>query len=135
MRIVLYRPSIVVVLFVFLLQTLIPVQMAFAQNAAATRSTFTVFSNSTPITLNTASGLTAPTTASNYPSTINVSGMTGNTTKVEVSIKGVSHTMNQIDMLLCQPDGREVRISYRTAHRPAGTIVFIRFRIGHIGAE
>ena len=126
MRIVFYRPSIVVVLFVFLLQTLIPVQMAFTQNAAATRSTFTVFSNSTPITLNTASGLTAPTTASNYPSTINVSGMTGNTTKVEVSIKGVSHTMNQIDMLLVSPTGAKyVFLSDSTS--PGGNDSFYTF--------
>ena len=100
MRSVLFRHSIVAVLFVFLVQTQFPVQLAFAQSAAAIRSTFTVFSNSTPITLNTASGLTAPTTASNYPATINVSGMAGNTTKVEVSLKGVTHTMSQIDMLL-----------------------------------
>ncbi len=64
-----------------------------------------VFSNTQPITINTNTGLTAPTAASVYPSTISVSGMTGSITKVEVSIKGVVHTIGQIDLLLVSPTG------------------------------
>ncbi len=69
------------------------------------KSALTVFSNSAPITINTTSGLTAPTPASVYPSPINVSGMSGNITKVEVTLRGVSHTLNQMDFLLVSPTG------------------------------
>ncbi len=72
--------------------------------SAGTNST--VFSNTQSITINTASGLTAPTVASLYPSTVTVSGMTGTTTKVEVTLKGFTHTRPQdLDFLLVSPTG------------------------------
>lgn len=46
----------------------------------------TIFSNTAPVTINTALTITAPTTANLYPSNISVSGMTGNTTRVQVSL-------------------------------------------------
>lgn len=65
----------------------------------------TVFSNTQPITINTNSGLTAPTVAAPYPSAISVSGMTGNITKVEVTLRGIAHTLGQMDFLLVSPTG------------------------------
>lgn len=62
-----------------------------------------VFSNSTPITINT---VTVPTVATPYPSIVSVSGMTGTTTKVIVTLNGLSHTRaSDIDMLLVSPTG------------------------------
>jgi subtilisin-like proprotein convertase family protein len=66
----------------------------------------TVFSNTTPITVNTTSGLTAPTVATLYPSTIDVSGMTGTITRVAVTLDGVNTTMlRDLDFLLVSPTG------------------------------
>lgn len=66
----------------------------------------TVFSNNQSITINTASGLTAPTMAATYPSTVNVSGMAGTVTKVEVTLSGVTHTrLTDLDYLLVSPTG------------------------------
>ncbi|MBK7704479.1 MAG: VCBS repeat-containing protein [Acidobacteria bacterium] len=66
----------------------------------------TVFSNPAPITVNTASGLTAPTKASLYPSAIEVSGMTGNTARIAVTLDGVNHTwLSNLDFLLVSPTG------------------------------
>ena len=63
-----------------------------------------VYSNPAPITINTVA--TAPTVATPYPSIISVSGMTGMTTKVTVTLNGLSHTRaNDIDMLLVSPTG------------------------------
>lgn len=72
--------------------------------ATANDSVNVVFSNTTPITINTVA--LAPTVATPYPSTINVSGMTGTTTKVTVTLNGLSHARaNDIDMLLVSPTG------------------------------
>lgn len=70
----------------------------------------TVFSNTAPITINTAaSSLTAPTVAVPYPSTINVSGTTGNITKVAVTLDGVTHNnLADLDVLLVSPNGIKV---------------------------
>ena len=66
----------------------------------------TVFSNTAPITINTTSGLTAPTVASVYPAPITVTGMTGTITKVEVTLRGISHSFfNDLDFLLVSPSG------------------------------
>lgn len=65
-----------------------------------------IFSNTEPITINTASGLTAPTKAAVYPSTVTVAGMTGSITRVAVTLNGLSHTrMTDLDMLLVSPGG------------------------------
>lgn len=92
--------------------SLIVASVAFAaicvvrsSTAASVKTPLTVFSNTQPITINTASGLVAPTTAAVYPATINVTGMTGNTTKVEVSLRGIAHTVGQLDLLLVSPSG------------------------------
>jgi subtilisin-like proprotein convertase family protein len=66
----------------------------------------TVFSNTTPITINTTSGLTAPTKATLYPSTIDVSGMTGTITRVAVTLDGVNNRIStDMDYLLVSPSG------------------------------
>ncbi|MFN6962465.1 MAG: FG-GAP repeat domain-containing protein [Pyrinomonadaceae bacterium] len=69
--------------------------------------TAVVFSNPEPIAINTVpSGTTAPTRAALYPSTIAVSGMTGTVTKVEVTLKGLSHALPlDADFLLVGPTG------------------------------
>ena len=74
--------------------------------SAETKSPQTVFSNTTPITITTTSGLTAPTVATLYPSTINVAGMTGSLTRVAVTLDGVNNTMmRDQDFLLVSPTG------------------------------
>lgn len=83
----------------------IPVLSANVSTHGKAKIVSTVFSNTQPIAINTTSGLTVPTPASAYPSTIEVSGMTGTTTKVEVSLRGVNHTLGQMDMLLVSPTG------------------------------
>ena len=66
------------------------------------------FSNSSPITINTSAPLAAPTTATLYPLNITVSGMTGNTTRVAVSLRGLSHTrVADLDFLLVGPGGQK----------------------------
>jgi subtilisin-like proprotein convertase family protein len=66
----------------------------------------TVFSNPANITINTTTGLTAPTKAETYPSDIAVSGMAGNTTRVAVTLNGLTHTnLTQLDFLLVSPSG------------------------------
>jgi subtilisin-like proprotein convertase family protein len=66
----------------------------------------TVFSNSTPITINTSSGLTTPTVAATYPSPVTVSGMAGNTTRVAVNLNGITHPiLGHLDFLLVSPTG------------------------------
>ncbi|MCY7376760.1 MAG: VCBS repeat-containing protein [Pyrinomonadaceae bacterium] len=68
----------------------------------------TVFSNTAPITINTAAPLAAPTKATVYPSTINVSGMTGTISRVEVSLRGLAHTrISDLDFLLVGPGGQK----------------------------
>ena len=83
---------------------------AFMPRSAAqvkgTRMPETVFSNTTPITINTASGLTEPTVATAYPSNITVSGMTGTITRVAVTLNGATHPQfHQLDFLLVSPTG------------------------------
>jgi subtilisin-like proprotein convertase family protein len=66
----------------------------------------TVYSNAAPITINTTTSLTAPTTATTYPSDITVSGLSGTTTKVEVTLSGVTHQqLRDMDLLLVSPTG------------------------------
>jgi subtilisin-like proprotein convertase family protein len=66
----------------------------------------TIFSNPTPITINTTSGVTTPSAANVYPSTIDVSGMTGTITRVAVTLDGVNTVMlRDLDFLLVSPAG------------------------------
>ncbi|WP_199248959.1 DUF4347 domain-containing protein [[Phormidium] sp. ETS-05] len=63
------------------------------------------FSNSTSITINNFGA------ATDYPSTINVSGVTGNIASMTVSISGLSHTLpDEIDMFLYGPAGQKVML-------------------------
>jgi subtilisin-like proprotein convertase family protein len=63
-----------------------------------------VYSNPATITINSAPP--PPTIATPYPSTVNVSGMTGTTTKVTVTLSGLSHGLaGDIDVLLVAPSG------------------------------
>src|SRR4051812_968813 len=83
---------------------------SFCPNLAAQKEVVTtpqtVFSNTTPITINTSSGLTAPTKATLYPSTIDVSGMTGTITRVAVTLDGVNNRIStDMDYLLVSPSG------------------------------
>ena len=51
------------------------------------------------------------TTASPYPSTINVSGLAGTVTKVTVTLAGFAHTYpDDIDVVVTSPDGRRVAL-------------------------
>jgi subtilisin-like proprotein convertase family protein len=88
--------------FIFLLSLTIVV---FPQSGREAPET--VFSNSASIAINTlATAPGVPTTAVPYPSTINVSGLSGTTTKVTVRLDGLSHwRLNQLDMLLVSPTG------------------------------
>lgn len=66
----------------------------------------TVYANAQPITIGTLTSLSAPIPASNYPSTINVSGVTGNITKLTVTLNGVTQArLSDLDMLLVGPSG------------------------------
>jgi subtilisin-like proprotein convertase family protein len=67
----------------------------------------TVFSNTTPVAINSAvSPVTVPIPASLYPSNINVSGMSGNITRVAVTLNGLTdERMFDLDFLLVSPSG------------------------------
>jgi subtilisin-like proprotein convertase family protein len=74
--------------------------------AATATAPEVVFSNTNPITINTSPP--PPTLASPYPSTISVSGMTGTTTKVTLTLNGLVHTRTpDIDVLLVSPTGQK----------------------------
>ncbi len=63
-----------------------------------------VYSNPATITINSAPP--PPTIATPYPSTLNVSGMTGNTAKVTVTLTGITHGLpGDMDVLLVSPFG------------------------------
>jgi subtilisin-like proprotein convertase family protein len=80
-----------------------------AQAAASEDGVAATFSNTSPITINTAAPLTAPTVATTYPSTINITGMTGTTTRVQVSLRGLTHTrISDLDFLLVGPGGQKL---------------------------
>lgn len=68
----------------------------------------TLFANLTPITINDrTSNTNPPGTGSLYPSTINVSGMTGTITKVDVALNNLSHSFpDDVDVLLVGPGGQ-----------------------------
>lgn len=65
-----------------------------------------VYTNPNPIIINSASGLTVPTLSAPYGTSVDVSGMTGTITKVEVTLRGISHpAASDIDLLLVGPTG------------------------------
>ncbi len=96
--------SLVFLAFLFVIVLSLPTLAQTTEAPAA------VFSNTAPITINTApSTLATPTVATPYPSTIDVSGMTGNTTKVTVTLDGVTHNyLGDLDVLLVSPNGTKV---------------------------
>ncbi len=88
--------SVVVVIALAAVFSLVTRPMSAAPNA--------VYTNSAPITINTTSP--APTPAALYPSPISVSGMTGTTTKITLTLTGITHTrLNDINILLVSPTG------------------------------
>ncbi|HVG29516.1 MAG TPA: M12 family metallo-peptidase [Pyrinomonadaceae bacterium] len=82
-------------------------QPGAANTPAAPQS---LFLNSTPITVNDrSSNSNPPATGSLYPSTINISGMTGTITQVTASLNDLSHTFpDDVDVLLVGPTGQRV---------------------------
>ena len=82
----------------------------FSLTLSAANAASTSFSNLNPIFIN--DGTNAPTPASAYPSTVNVSGLTGSTiAKVTVSLFNLSHEFpDDIDVLLVGPQGHQAMI-------------------------
>ncbi len=75
-----------------------------AQNSS--KAPETVYSNTTSLAINSAPSSTPPFIATVYPSNIDVSGMTGNITRVAVTLNGLTHTrLNEVDLLLVSPTG------------------------------
>ena len=67
-----------------------------------------VFTNSTPVTINTVNSFAPPSTAIPYPSQIAVSGMTGTVTRVAVVLRGLDHLASaDLDFLLVGPGGEK----------------------------
>jgi subtilisin-like proprotein convertase family protein len=65
-----------------------------------------IFSNTTSIAIDTAPTLPATIPAVTYPSNIVVSGMTGNITRVAVTLNGLTHARgSDVDLLLVSPTG------------------------------
>lgn len=68
----------------------------------------TVFTNATSITINDAATVG---TANPYPSTINVSGLTGNITNITVTFDNFNHTFpDDMDIMLVSPSGKSLMI-------------------------
>jgi subtilisin-like proprotein convertase family protein len=108
------RTSFIISIFVFALLFTYTIVFSNKSEAAANdknASPKTVFSNTSPITINsvavpTPTPLLIP--AATYPSTINVAGLTGTTTKVTVSFRGFTHRFtSRLDFLLVSPTGQK----------------------------
>ena len=94
--------------------TLPPPNPALRQLAAATSS----FANTTPIAISQVGAATP------YPSTINVTGVSGVITKLVVKLFGVSHTYpRDIDIKLVAPDGRRILLMSDVGPAQGGTAV------------
>jgi subtilisin-like proprotein convertase family protein len=76
-----------------------------SNHAQSSKAPQTVYSNPASITINTNPASVYPKAASLYPSTINVSGMTGTITNLKVTLKGTTNFNNTVDMLLVSPSG------------------------------
>src|SRR2546423_4104185 len=87
------------------------------------------FTNSAPITIN--DGPTPPTIATPYPSTITVTGLTGNVSKVSVKLNGLSHTApDDIDILLVGPTGAKLVIQADSGgFAPTGSVTNITYQL------
>jgi subtilisin-like proprotein convertase family protein len=80
-----------------------------------------VFTNTAPITINTFAP--PPTVASPYPSTIAVSGMTGTTSKVTVTLVGITHpNPSELDLLLVSPTGVKFILMSDITSQPANNV-------------
>lgn len=81
-----------------------------AQRGGPILSPESVFSNTAPITINSASAaVTAPVPWTAYPSTTTVSGMSGTITKLTVSLYGLNITRDSsLDVLLVGPTGANI---------------------------
>jgi subtilisin-like proprotein convertase family protein len=73
-------------------------------------TTVQTFSNPTPINVaDRASNSSPPGLGSLYPSTINVSGLSGAVTRVRVTLHGITHAFpDDLDFLLVAPNGQQV---------------------------
>jgi subtilisin-like proprotein convertase family protein len=88
-----------------LLVGLLALAAAALSRPAPVRALPTTFSNTTPITIPN-EGAADP-----YPSRIDVSGLTGVITDLDVTISGLSHRFTEeVDILLVGPDGRTVML-------------------------
>lgn len=80
-----------------------------------------VFSNTAPITIN--SSPPPPRAATPYPSDITVSGLSGTTTKVTVTINNLSHTqVGDVDMLLVSPTNSKHVFMSDTINNPVTNV-------------
>src|SRR5205823_2927144 len=84
--------------------------VAFTIRIGASTASTLNFANTSTITIPaTGTGSTSGAPANPYPATINVSGFSGNITKVVVSLSNVSHTFpDDIDVLLVGPQGQNL---------------------------
>jgi hypothetical protein len=81
---------------------------SFAQKKGKGRTIIpeTVFSNPAAITIGTAATASLPRPAQTYPSQITVSGMAGNTTRVAITLTGLTDLrLSELDFLLVSPTG------------------------------
>ncbi len=106
--------------FAFLLMTMMIFSLTVKTTPTAEASSpNTVFSNTNPITINT----NQPVVGSLYPSTVNVSGMTGNTGVVTVNLFNVSHQRaSDLDILLVSPTGQKFIIMSDALANPINNV-------------
>lgn len=85
------------------------VGVVLAQSAVADGPT--TFSNSSAIAIPAAGSPNQIGTASPYPSSVNVSGMTGAVTKVTVAFNGLTHSaLNDVDAMVVAPTGANLLV-------------------------
>jgi subtilisin-like proprotein convertase family protein len=83
--------------------------VSFTMIAGSTATTQTTFSNTGSIIINDSPRVSGVALATPYPSTINVSGVTGTVTKVTVFLDNFSHTFPaDVDILLVGPGGQRL---------------------------
>src|SRR5215212_3806545 len=95
-----------------LLVPLILVVSPLAFSASAAQAGTLSFENSSPITINDDPDGTPPATAATpYPSTINVTGVSGPVADVNVTIRGLSHTcLTDLDIVIAGPAGQKAEL-------------------------
>lgn len=83
--------------------------VSFIMTAGSTATTQTMFSNTGSIIINDSPRVSGIALATPYPSTIDVSGVTGTVTKVTVFLDNFSHTFPaDVDILLVGPGGQRL---------------------------